>query len=480
MFSTRRKRKKIFKKFEKAVFRFAPATLLIMGMLVFNVYPTNAYFNDIENSVDNTFSAGILDIGISGGNVSGVVLSGNSTTTTTILSKTNLANLDYQYFASSTILDTNQTACDYITISASSSLQNYSALLKDFVSSVGVPTGPVQWDFTFTVADSIPSADLGKICNFKISYAAWQTNLPNSSQGFGDIAEMVGSIQIGTAPTIPAPAVPDIVLNEFLPNPIGDDFADAPDGEWVELYNNSSTNSFELSSWYIRDAENNNVNILLSNTYDFSIHASSTTIAPHGWLVVYMNKSFLNNSGAETITLYNSSGVSQDFYSYSSSSVPINKSFARIPDGTGAWVDPIPTPGGPNKIEEILGNGSLVDLTAQIVGGESLTTETATSTESIATSTENIISDLVATTTPEIIAETASTTPEIIEPQPSPEASDVAEAMPDKTAGEAEPAIIPPEPEVILAPSPSQGEGGGEVVSEPIIETPVIIEPETI
>jgi hypothetical protein len=28
------------------------------------------------------------------------------------------------------------------------------------------------------------------------------------------------------------------------------------------------------------------------------------------------------------------------------------KSFARIPDGTGNWVDPIPTPGGPNRLEE--------------------------------------------------------------------------------------------------------------------------------
>jgi hypothetical protein len=39
--------------------------------------------------------------------------------------------------------------------------------------------------------------------------------------------------------------------------------------------------------------------------------------------------------------------------------VPPNKSFARIPDGVGPWVDPIPTPGEQNK-EDITTTPSLV------------------------------------------------------------------------------------------------------------------------
>jgi len=35
-----------------------------------------------------------------------------------------------------------------------------------------------------------------------------------------------------------------------------------------------------------------------------------------------------------------------------SGSVPADKSYARIPDGSPNWVDPIPTPGAPNKLEE--------------------------------------------------------------------------------------------------------------------------------
>ena len=31
--------------------------------------------------------------------------------------------------------------------------------------------------------------------------------------------------------------------------------------------------------------------------------------------------------------------------------VPVDKSHARIPDGAKHWVDPFPTPGGPNILE---------------------------------------------------------------------------------------------------------------------------------
>ncbi len=40
-----------------------------------------------------------------------------------------------------------------------------------------------------------------------------------------------------------------------------------------------------------------------------------------------------------------------DSYAYTSVA-PENKSYARIPDGFGAFVDPVPTPGEPNKLEE--------------------------------------------------------------------------------------------------------------------------------
>ena len=144
-----------------------------------------------------------------------------------------------------------------------------------------------------------------------------------------------------------------------------------------------------------------------------------------------MNKAFLNNSGTETITLYNSSDVLVDSYSYTlpadfcnlkptegdtndengsgtgtgcTSTMPTNKSYARIPDGTGSWVDPIPTPGEPNKMEEIM---------PEISGGGSADISIATTT----TTTIDLISSTtpeIATTTENVILDNATSSPEVI------------------------------------------------------------------
>ena len=46
---------------------------------------------------------------------------------------------------------------------------------------------------------------------------------------------------------------------------------------------------------------------------------------------------------AEVLNHYNATGVG--------GAVPVDKSYARIPDGSSNWVDPIPTPGQPNKLD---------------------------------------------------------------------------------------------------------------------------------
>ncbi|MBU4481940.1 lamin tail domain-containing protein, partial [Patescibacteria group bacterium] len=147
---------------------------------------------------------------------------------------------------------------------------------------------------------------------------------------------------------------------------------DMPQGEWIELYNNSDI-AVDLTGWYIKDSADHIINITSLNT-----NPATTIISANNWLVVYMNKAFLNNvtgSNIEEIKLYNSLNELQDETSYTSSNdhcdleptpgeendetgsgtcsgVPPNKSYARIPDGVGAWVDPIPTPGGTNSIQE--------------------------------------------------------------------------------------------------------------------------------
>ena len=140
------------------------------------------------------------------------------------------------------------------------------------------------------------------------------------------------------------PPASSIVLNEILPDPLGGDTAAKPDGEWVELYNKSSS-LVSLAGWKLSDADSHFVTIIGSRT-----NTGGTDIAPHGFLVIYVGPTALtlNNSG-DTVNLYDDSSNLIDSHTYPDT--PVGKSIARIPDGGDTWYDPIPTPGGPNRLE---------------------------------------------------------------------------------------------------------------------------------
>ena len=176
---------------------------------------------------------------------------------------------------------------------------------------------------------------------------------------------------------------PEIILNEFLPNPYGDDEAGMPDGEWVELFNNSDID-IDVGGWYLYDSyDEHPLEITLENSDNNSdpTDIGETVVPSYGWLVVYVNEAYddwLNNTGGDMIRLYDGpieAGNLISYYNYNGadfdsltprpaeiniddsagvggSSIPENKSFARIPDGIGAWVDPDPTPGAPNTLED--------------------------------------------------------------------------------------------------------------------------------
>ena len=148
----------------------------------------------------------------------------------------------------------------------------------------------------------------------------------------------------------------DIVINEFLPNPVGRDNELKPSGEWVELYNKG--NKIDVAGWVLYDAKDNHkLPITGENT-----NTGFTTIGPGEFLIVYRNGDSdftLNNVGGDTARLYNgeiTKGASlMDSHTYIIDA-PEGKSFARIPDGSDNWVDPVPTPGEPN----ILGSKDIV------------------------------------------------------------------------------------------------------------------------
>ncbi len=151
-----------------------------------------------------------------------------------------------------------------------------------------------------------------------------------------------------------SPALGLVVLNEILPHPLGDENADRPNGEWVELYNKSAS-VISVAGWYISDSSDIH-KILIEGT---RTNTGGTDIAGHSYLVVYMNSTVLNNTG-DTVNLYAGNVLPGNLIdSHTFGSTPEGKSIARFPDGSDTWFDPIPTPGGPNKLEE----GPIVDFT---------------------------------------------------------------------------------------------------------------------
>ena len=143
----------------------------------------------------------------------------------------------------------------------------------------------------------------------------------------------------------------DIVINEFLPDPLGDECGlSGLEGEWVEIYN-KGTIPVDLNNWKVKNEAGTTITISSSNT-----HTGSTTIGAQGsgseWLVVFMQGCIFNNDGdGDTVYLYDNNDQLIDSYSYTGPTQE-NKSYARYPDGTENWYDPVPTPGAPNRLDD--------------------------------------------------------------------------------------------------------------------------------
>ncbi|MDD5110265.1 MAG: lamin tail domain-containing protein [Patescibacteria group bacterium] len=155
----------------------------------------------------------------------------------------------------------------------------------------------------------------------------------------GNLAPWDGCSPTGTS---------EVVLNEIMANPTGSDGAPMPAGEWVELFN-LSTRPISLEGWALYDKSNSNVLPITAT----STTVATTTIAAGGRLVVYRNgntKFEMTNSG-DRVRLYNAQisvgGDLLDAFEWTTAK-PEGNSYARVPDGTGSWVDPCPTLGEEN------------------------------------------------------------------------------------------------------------------------------------
>lgn len=165
-------------------------------------------------------------------------------------------------------------------------------------------------------------------------------------------------------------ATTDVVINEFLIDPIGADNAPMPGGEWVELYNKSATTSYDLTGWSISAyASSPTYRLYLTTTNTVSSDPGTTglTIGPHEFFVVYRNGDAtfeMSNISDDRIRLFDNVNPNRiDGFMYTASQVIENKSIARFPDGSDTWFDPIPTPLEPNVLELMYSSSSpILDL----------------------------------------------------------------------------------------------------------------------
>ena len=165
--------------------------------------------------------------------------------------------------------------------------------------------------------------------------------------------------------------IPKIIINEILPNPIGDD-SGIPNGEWIELYNQGD--SLNVNGLTLKDSSSKTIEINSETT-------QSTIIGKNSYLVVYTGSKigFLNNDKETEISLYKND-TKIDSVSYENAKEGI--SFSRIQNKI---IPTQPTPNQPNsevsseeiqpidelvksyiKILDIKENGNFLDITLEI------------------------------------------------------------------------------------------------------------------
>jgi hypothetical protein len=472
--------------------------LSLSSLGLFLVGDTVSYFSDFEFSLGNLFRAGSLDFLVADATYARTI---TATTTPLIIPimtpESESLDILYRVFTEP-VGATTTTLCTRINLTATTSPFIYSGPLLGATTTATTTVGAWQIGLTLGTTTGLTNGDT---CSVDLVYRGWH---PQALEYTGFTDEERVRLNL----TYEATAnVFDIVLNEFLPNPdvsanglnMGTDSDDLPFGEWVELYNKGDVPQ-DLSGWYISDASGGlgNLQALISSTNTIP---ATTTIPAHGWLVVYFNKPVLNNTG-DSIFLYTNGNVLVDFYSYGDPSdycenepspaisnatsspsgtpgngrgadcvanqVAPNKSYARIPDGTGAFVDPIPTPGFANipdpVVEEPVEEIPVATTTApENSGGGSTGESLELEAEPASDPTES------ATSTPPVeeggeepTDETASSTPETETPEGEQELSETPPTE-EPTGTTTEQTTETPAPEEVTIPE-------GEAVPE---EAPV-------
>jgi hypothetical protein len=394
--------------------KIVATTLTLFFVVGFSPGVALGYFVSTTTAEANTYSAGTLDFTTDTSTLSGTITS--SSTAVVNFTTTDTGTIPPVYKLRTTPITCTNAFYYGLNVSLSVGTTTYDGALSALVATTTV-TGAWQLEVSNNNVVALP----GDTCTVTLHIEAYQSQFPVYNSG-GFTAEEDITLTLTAGDYIGR----TVVLNEVLPNP---DPASAVTVEFIELFN-TGTSSLDLTGWRISEETAGGNEVFHSIVSVGSAGADlvpysggSIIISANGWLALRFSgaSSYLNND-TDTIRLYDASGTLRDSYTYTAAtgggvtpgapnasssnlSATLGKSDARIPDGVGAWVDPIPTPGYYNV--------PLQPTAVVIVGDDTAITSSTPGTTSTSTST-NITSNFIfasssdGTTT--IASSTSSTT----------------------------------------------------------------------
>ena len=134
-----------------------------------------------------------------------------------------------------------------------------------------------------------------------------------------------------------------IAINEIFPDPLEDDHALLPEGEWIELKITEESVNYSIIDFYILDVQNKTL-ILTENNSRYFVDSNNT------FVVVYRNgdSSFFLNNDCDSVFLYNINHTLLDNVSYCNAKKGLSYGLFN---NTFLFIDP--TPGKENTLPKL-------------------------------------------------------------------------------------------------------------------------------
>ena len=222
------------------------AGALVFSFAFFNVRGAeivSAFYNDVENSSQNIFTAGAIDFILEDFGFAPLMSEMNfepgATTTKRIAVIMEPYSNPMNYFASTTNLMTNSLCTDLDLVATLASTTMYSGKLSNFISSATTTIG--EWTFELTMP--IDSTAMNDQCMFDFSFFGWQTrhNYPTyENGGYSDVE--TSSNKVKSAGLKIHKVYYDVEPERGIEG----------DNEWVEIYN-PTNQAIDISGWEICD-----------------------------------------------------------------------------------------------------------------------------------------------------------------------------------------------------------------------------------